>query len=147
MYTVSQKTSHIWLWHTWTDFDIFFGRNATDKVASQKTLYNVISITCASAVTDKTGNTKIAFPLALLVHCQNSTSPCLISSIFLTHDSYAAVWLPKFCKQCVQLGFFWGAWFRREEVKSATTVGMCCTHKAPAHCLLGFLFRKVMQKH
>ena len=26
---------------------------------------------------------------AVLVHCQNSTSPSLISSVFLTHDSYS----------------------------------------------------------
>jgi len=46
-YTVSQKTSHLWLaielWRTWMDFDIFFGRNVTDKVDNQKTLYYVTS--------------------------------------------------------------------------------------------------------
>ena len=26
------------LWHTWMDFDVFFGRNVTDKVGNQKTL-------------------------------------------------------------------------------------------------------------
>jgi len=30
---------------------------------------------------------KLHFSLAVLVHCQNSTSRCLISSIFLTRDS------------------------------------------------------------
>ena len=39
-------------------------------------------ITCASALSGKTGKRKIAFSLkCLLVHCLNSTS-CLISSIF-----------------------------------------------------------------
>jgi len=41
------------------------------------------------------------------VHCQNLTSRCVISSIFLTHDSYSrccALWLPKSCSQCAQLG-------------------------------------------
>ena len=40
-----------------------------------------------------------------------------------------------------------GAWFRRKEVESAAAVGLCCTHNAPVHCLLGFLFCKVMLKH
>ena len=40
-----------------------------------------------------------------------------------------------------------GAWFRRNEVESAAEVGLCCTHNAPVDCLLGFLSRKVMQKH
>jgi len=47
-------------------------------------------ITCASALPGKTGKRKnCIFPSnAVLVHCLNSTS-CLISSIFLTHDSYS----------------------------------------------------------
>ena len=40
-----------------------------------------------------------------------------------------------------------GAWFRINEVESAAAVGLHCTHSAPVRCLLGFLFRKVMQKH
>jgi len=40
-----------------------------------------------------------------------------------------------------------GAWFGRKEVKSAAAVALCCTHKAPVRCVLGFLFRKVMLKH
>ena len=39
------------------------------------------------------------------------------------------------------------AWFRRKEVESAAGVGLCCMHNAAVHCLLGFLFCKVMQKH
>jgi len=31
------------LWQTWTDFDIFFGRSAIDKVSNQKTLYYATS--------------------------------------------------------------------------------------------------------
>jgi len=58
-------------------------------------------ITCASALPGKKWNTKIAFFTRALVHCQNVTNCCLISSTFLTH---AAVWLPKSCNQCVQLG-------------------------------------------
>jgi len=57
------------------------------------------------------------------------------------------LWLPKFCNQCVQLQGLLGAWFRWKEVDSAAAVGLCYTHNAPARCLLGFLIRKVMQKH
>ena len=67
-------------------------------------------MTCASALPGKTGNTKSHLSLSVLVRCQNSSSRCLISSIFLTHDSfsYTAVWLPKSCSQCVQLGAIGG---------------------------------------
>jgi len=37
------------------DFDIFFGRNVTDKVRNQNTLYYATQITCASALPVKTG--------------------------------------------------------------------------------------------
>jgi len=38
-------------------------------------------------------------------------------------------------------------WFRRKEVESAAGGGLCCMHNAPLCCLLGFLYRKLMQKH
>jgi len=44
------------------------------------------------------------------------------------------------------LGLLWGM-VQEKEVDSAAAVGLCCMHKAPAHCILGFLFRKVMLKH
>ena len=35
------------------------------------------------------------------------------------------------------------AWFRRKEfINSAAAIGLCCMHKAPVRCLLGFLFYK-----
>ena len=42
-----------------------------------------------------------------------------------------------------------GAWFRRKEVDSAAAVLHCVsrTMLQCASCLLGFPFRKVMQKH
>jgi len=47
-------------------------------------------ITCASAHLAKQRNTKSHFHSnAVLVHCLNSTSRCLISSIFSTHDSHS----------------------------------------------------------
>jgi len=68
---------------------IFFGRNVTYKVSNQKTMPR--QITYASALPDKRRNTKIAFFHSndVSVHCRNSTSRFLISSVFLTHDSYS----------------------------------------------------------
>ena len=46
IYTVSQKTSHLWLAITLTHmngFWYFFGRNVTDKIGNQKTLYYATS--------------------------------------------------------------------------------------------------------
>jgi len=40
-----------------------------------------------------------------------------------------------------------GAWFKRKEVDSAAAIGLRCMHNAAVRCLLGFLFRNVMQKH
>ena len=85
----------------------------------------------------KRENTKIIVfftQTLLLVHCQNSTSRCLISSIFLTYDPYS--------RCCMTLNLvinafssgLLGAWFRRKEVESAATVELCCTHKAPHQC-------------
>jgi len=51
------------------------------------------------------------------------------------------------CNQCIQLGAVGGAWLKRKEVESAAAVGLCCMHKAPVRCILGFLFRKLMLKH
>jgi len=84
------------------DFDIFFGRNVTDKVSNQRSFTMPPQITCASALRGKMGKHEscIFHSNAVLVHCLNSTS-CLISSMFLNHDSHAAVWLPKSCNQCV----------------------------------------------
>jgi len=49
----------------------------------------------------------------------------------MTH-THVAVWLPKSCSQCVQLGAVGWAWFRRKEVDSAAAVRLCCTHNACA---------------
>jgi len=105
-------------------------------------------ITCSSALPGKTGKRKSCiFPSnAVLVHCLNSTS-CLISSTFLTHNSYSCCRMtPKSCINAFSHKDCWGALFKRKEVDNAAAVGLCCMHNAPVCCLLGFLFRKVMQK-
>ena len=67
---------------------IFFGSNVTDKVSNQKTLHYATS-TCASTLPGKTEKREnCIFPQCCSVLPMNSTS-CLISSIFLTHDSYS----------------------------------------------------------
>jgi len=38
-----------------------------------------------------------------------------------------------------------GGVVQEKGVESTAAVGLCCMHKAPVHCILGFLFRKVMQ--
>jgi len=153
IYTVSQKTSHLCLAITFTHvngFWYFFGRNVTDKVNNQKTLYYATSITCASVLPGKMGNTKITFFTRcisafsefsqLLLDFFNLFDPRLIYT--LLYDSISLV------TNAFSSGLLWGTtWFRRKEVESAAAVGLCCMHKAPVHCLLGFLFRRVMLKH
>jgi len=70
---------------------IFFGRNVTDKVSNQKHFTMPPPITSASALPGKAGKheNRIFHSNAVSVHCQNSVSRCLISSDFLTHDSYS----------------------------------------------------------
>ena len=59
MYTVSQKTSHLWLAITLmhvNGFDIF-GRNVTNKAGSQKTLYYASSNNSCFCTTCQNGET------------------------------------------------------------------------------------------
>jgi len=63
---------------------IFLAEMLPIKQAIKRCFTTPAQITCASALPDKTENTKISFPLAVLVHCQNSTTRCLISSLVLT---------------------------------------------------------------
>jgi len=129
---------------TWERILIFFGINVTDKVSDQKTYcYATSNNLCFCTTWQNAETRKSHFHLnAVLVHCLNSTS-CLISSIFLTHDSHSRCCMTP----CVQPAGLLGASFRRKEVESAAGVGLCCMHNAPVRCLLGFLFCKVMQKH
>jgi len=82
---------------------IFFGRNATDKIRNQKTLYCATSNNLCFCTIWQNGETrKLHFhSSAVLLQCQNSSSRCLISSIFFTH-THAALWLSKSCNQCAQ---------------------------------------------
>jgi len=108
-------------------------------------------ITCASALPGKTGNTKIAF----FTHCISALPEFnqLLLDFFNLFDSrliltllYDSLNLVLNVLNTFGLGF--GEGHGSGERKSSTAaVGLCCMHKAPVRCLLGFLFRKVMLKH
>jgi len=87
-----KETSHLWLAITLTYVDAFwyFGRNVTDKVSNQKTLYTVPpQIACASALPCKTRKHKnhIFHSNAVSVHCQNSTRHRASTSMYWANTS------------------------------------------------------------
>jgi len=88
-----RKTSHLWFAITLTHvngFWYFFDRTVTDEVSNERTLYCATSNNLCFCTTWQSGKHKnCILSLAVIVHCQNSTSRWLISSIFLTHDSYS----------------------------------------------------------
>jgi len=126
---------------------ILFGRNITDKVSKQKTLYYAPSNTFASALPGKRENTKIAFfSLKCCISALHEFNQLL--DLFSLFDSRLILTLLYDSLNLVINAFssgLLGAWFRINEVESAAAVGLCCKHNAPVRCLLGFLFR--IQKH
>jgi len=104
--------------------------------------------TCASALPGKTGNTKIAF-FSRRINALPEFNQFLLDFFSLFNSRFILTLLYDSLNLVINvfsLGVL-GAWFRRKEVERAAAVGLCCMHKAPVRCLLGFLFRKVMQKH
>jgi len=88
IYTVSQKNVPplaCYNFDTCERILIFFGRNVTDKVSNQTTLYYATSNNLCFCTTWQNGKHKncIFDSHAVLVHCLNSTSCCLIYSIIL----------------------------------------------------------------
>jgi len=151
IYTVSQKrpTSHLWLAITLAHVNGFwysFGRNVAHKV-SKRRFTMPPQTTCASALNAKQGNAKMHFSLKCCISALSKFNQLLDFFNFLTiltllYDSL------KSCNQCVHSARgCWGAWFKINEVQSAAEARLCCMHNAPVRCLLGFLFRKVKQKH
>jgi len=124
-YTVSQKTSYLWFAITLTyvnGFWYFFGRNVTNKVSNQKTLYCATTSNLCFCTTWQNSETQKSHfhSNAVLVHCQNSTSRCLISSIFF--DSWLILtWLYDSLNLVITAfsSGLLGAWFRRKQVDSA----------------------------
>jgi len=81
-YTVSQKTSHLWLAITLTHmngFWYFFGRNVTNKVGNQKMLYYATSSNLCFCTTWQNGQTrKSHFHSVGLCYTHNARVRCLL---------------------------------------------------------------------
>jgi len=116
-------------------FSYFFGRNVTHKVSNQKTLY------CASALLAKTGKHENRFFFTQMLYQCIATiqlvAPWFLQSFWLR--TYAAVWLPKSCNQCVQLGAVGGAWFRKSTAPQQLD---CVTRTMHVHQRAVFLKEK-----
>jgi len=109
LYTVSKNVP---LWFaiilTYANaFWYFFGRNVTDKVSNQKTLYCATPNNLCFCITWQNVETrKSHFITQMLYQCiarMQLVASWLLQSFWLTTDTHAAVWLPKSCSQCVQL--------------------------------------------
>ena len=110
LYTVSKNVP---LWFaiilTYANaFWYFFGRNVTDKVSNQKTLYCATPNNLCFCITWQNVETrKSHFITQMLYQCiarMQLVASWLLQSFWLTTDTHAALWLPKSCYQCVQLG-------------------------------------------
>jgi len=126
---------------------IFFGRNVTDKVSNQKTLYYATSNNLCFCITWQNGKHKNC----ILTRCISALPEFNQSLLDLFNLVDSRLILTLLCDSLnlVINAFSWGfweAWYWRKEVGNAASIGLCCTHKAPVRCLLGFLFCKVMLK-
>jgi len=111
VHTVSQKTSHVWFAITLTHvnaFWYFWQKCYTDKVSNQKALYCATSNNVCFCTTWQNGETrKSHFFTQMLYQCFARIQPVVpwfLQFFWLTSHTHAAVWLPKSCNQCVQLG-------------------------------------------
>jgi len=115
---------------------IFFGRNVTDKVSNQKTLYCATSNNVCFCTTWQNGETRKSH---FLLKCCISALPefnQLLLDFFSFFDSRLVlmllyVSLNLLINACSAPGCC-GAWFRREEIDSAAAVGLRCMHNACA---------------
>ena len=107
---------------------IFVGRNVIDKVSNQKTLYFATSNNVCFCTTWQNRDTKVAFFTQMMYQCIARIQPvatwCL-QSFWLTTHTHAAVWLPKFSNQCVQLGAVGGI-LQEKACKSRTPQHLVC---------------------
>jgi len=125
---------------------VFFGRNVTDKVGNQITIPS--QITCASALPGKTGKQKLHYSLKCCINALPEFNQ-LLDSFNLFDSRLILTLLYNSLNRVINVfsSGLLGAWLKGDEVESAEEVGLCCTNNAPLSCLLGFLFRKVTQKH
>jgi len=129
----------------------FFGRNVTDKVSNQNTLYYyATSNNLWFCTTWQNGKTrKLHFSLKCCISALSEFNQLL--DFFNIFDSWL---ISRYCIydsltlviSAFKSGLF-EARFKINEVESAAEVRLCCTHNAPVRWILAFLFRKVMQKY
>jgi len=106
-------------------------------------------LTCASALSRKTGELENASSLKCSISALPEFNQLLDffnlfdSQLILTlmYDSLSLIINALSYRDCSWHGS------GEREVDSAAAVGLCYTHNASVRCLLGFPFRKVMQKH
>jgi len=95
-------------------------------------------ISWASALPGKTGSSKIAFSLAVLVSTLLEFNQSLLDFFNLFDwrlNPHATVGLPKSCNQCVQLGAVVGAWFTyMREKKSRALQQLDCVARTKHQC-------------
>jgi len=151
---IHRVSFHLWVAITSmhvNGFWYFFGRNVTDKVSNQKTLYYATSNNLCFCTTWQNGETqKLHFSLKCCISALPEFNQSLLD-FFNFFESWLILLL-LYDSLCLVINAFshrdcWGHWFNRKEVDSTAAVGLCCMHNAPVGCLLGFLFHKVMQKH
>jgi len=116
-------------------FRYFFGRNVTDKVSNQKTLYCATQNNLCFCTTWQNGETrKSHYFIQMLGRCIAKiqlVAPWFLQSFWPTTHTHAAVWLPESCNHCIQFGDA-GGMVQEKGIESAATVGLCCTHSACA---------------
>jgi len=151
-YTVSQKTFHLWIAITLRHGNGFWYFLA-EMLLIEQAIKNILLCHLRWLVLlhylVKRRNTKIAFSLKCCISALPEFNQLLdFFNLFdlrliltMLYDSLNHV-INAFSPQG-----FWGTYFRKRKVVSAAWVGLCCMPSALVRCLLGFLFRKVMQKH
>jgi len=152
LYSVSQKTSHLWLAITLTHVHGFwyFPTHCylLSKQSKDALLCRPESNLCFCTTWQKGETQKLHFSLKCCISALPEFNQLL--DIFNLFDLRLTLTLLYDSLNLVVNAFSSGllaAWFRINEVESAAEVGLCCTHNAPVRCLLVFLFRNVMQKH
>jgi len=109
-------------------------------IRNQKTLYCATSNNVASALPSKTGKRENRIFFTQMLHqCIariQPVAPWLLQSFWLTTHNHAAVWLPKSCNLCVQLGAVGGMVHEKgsRECRSSWTV-LHANACAPMRCL------------
>jgi len=151
MYTVSQRNVTPLACYNFDTREwilIFFGRNVTNKVSNQKTLYYATSNNLCFCITWQNGNRKIAF-FTCCINALPEFNQSLLdffnifnSRLILTllYDSLNLV------TNAFSLGLLGhGSGERQSRALQQMDCVACIKHQCA--CLLGFLLRKVMQKH